>query len=202
VTSPWQEYLDAAHQLDSVRRDAATAVAAEQQALRTAREELPGVRARLGLQQQRLTELALQTGSHLDLTPTVADAEAAEQVVAGGPTAVLAALRQVRSTVDSADAGLAQRPIRMPSSVRRNLIVYGAISAAALILHISFMTLIAERTKPLYAGCTAFLLTLVGFGIGWVVTGIVSRSRTAALGLIICALPLIISTAVITVMWL
>ena len=202
MTAPWQEYLDAAHRLDSVRRDAAAAVAEEQQALRTAREELPTVRARLALQQQRLTELALQNGAQLDLSPTESDAQAAERAVAGGPAAVLAALRQARSTVDVGDAALAQSPIRVPTSARRNLIVYGAMSLAALILHISFMTLISERTKPLYAGCTAFLLTLVSFGIGWVITGFVSRHRTAALGLIVCALPLIVSTAVITIMWL
>jgi hypothetical protein len=42
---------------------------------------------------------------------------------------------------------------------------------------------------------------LVSFGIGWVITGVVSRSRTALLGLIVCALPLILSTAVITFLW-
>lgn len=202
MTGPWQEYLDAAHRLDSVRREAAAAAAAEQQALRAAREELPAVKARLALQQQRLTEFALRANGSLDLTPTVADAQAAERAVAGGPAVVLAALRQARSTVDVADAALAQNPVPTFSSLRRNLTIYGAMSAAALIIHVAFILLVDNRTKPLYAGCTAFLLTLVSFGIGWVITGMVSRSRTAGLGLLICAAPLLLSTAVITFLWL
>jgi hypothetical protein len=198
----WQEYLDAAHRLDSVRREAAAVAAAEQQALRTVREELPAVKARLALQQQRLTEVALRTGAPLDLTPTTADEQAAERAVAGGPAVVLAALRQARSTVDVADAALAQNPTPSATPLRRNLTIYGAMGLAALIIHVAFIMLVDDRTKPLYAGCTGFLLTLVSFGIGWVVTGMVSRSRTPLLGLVVCALPLMLSTIVITLMWL
>lgn len=202
MSGPWQDYLDAAHRLDSVRREAAAAVASEQQTLRTAREELPAVKARLALQQQRLTEFALRTGAPLDLNPTGSDVRAAERAVAGGPAVVLAALRQARSTVDVADAALAQNPTPAPTPLRRNLIIYGAMGLAALIIHVAFIMLVDDRTKPLYAGCTAFLLTLVSFGIGWVITGMVSRSRTPLLGLIVCALPLALSTAVITFLWL
>lgn len=202
VPGAWQEYLDAAHRLDSVRREAAATAAAEQQALRTAREELPEVKARMALQQQRLSEIALRTGAPLDLGPTTADMQAAERAVTGGPAVVLAALRQARSTVDVADAALAQSPAPVRLPLRRNLTIYGSMALAALIIHVAFITLIDDRTKPLYAGCTAFLLTLVSFGIGWVITGVVSRTRTAALGLIVCALPLIISTLVITLLWL
>jgi hypothetical protein len=202
ATGAWQEYLEAAHRLDSVRREAAATVAAEQQALRAAREELPAVTARLALQQQRLNEIALRAGAPLDLTPTSADAQAAARAVAGGPAVVLAALRQARSTVDGADAALAQNPTPQPAPLRRNLSVYGSIALAALIIHVTFITLIDDRTKPLYAGCTAFLLTLVSFGIGWIITGMVSRTRTAALGLVVCALPLALSTAVTTLLWL
>lgn len=202
MTGPWQEYLDAAHRLDSVRREAATAAAAEQQALRTAREELPAVKARLALQQQRLTEFAVRTGAVLDLSPTGADVQAAERAVAGGPAVVLAALRQARSTVDVADAALAQSPAPSPTSFRRNVVIYGAMGLAALIIHVAFIMLVDDRTKPLYAACTAFLLTLVAFGIGWAVTGMVSRTRTPLLGLVLCGLPLAISTVVITLLWL
>lgn len=202
MTGSWQEYLDAAHRLDSVRREAAAASAAEQQALRAAREELPAVKARLALQQQRLTEFALRTGAPLDLGPTAADVQTAENAVAGGPAVVLAALRQARSTVDVADAALAQSPVPSPTSIRRNLTIYGAMSMAALVIHVAFIMLVDDRTKPLYAGCTAFLLTLVSFGIGWVITGMVSRSRTPILGVLVCALPLVLSTIVITLLWL
>ncbi|NUT35710.1 MAG: hypothetical protein HOV79_21860, partial [Hamadaea sp.] len=53
MSGAWQEYLEAAERLDTVRREAAAGVAAEQAALRAAREELPPIRARLALQQQR-----------------------------------------------------------------------------------------------------------------------------------------------------
>jgi hypothetical protein len=202
VTSPWQEYLDAAHHLDSVRREAAAAVAGEQQALRAAREELPAVKARLALQQQRLTELALRTGASLDLSPTAADMHAAERAVAGDPAVVLTALRQARSTVDIADAALARSPAHSPISIRRNVTIYGAMALAAVVIHVGFIMLVDDRTKPLYAGCTAFLLTLVSFGIGWIITGMFSRTRTPVLGALVCALPLVLSTIVITLLWL
>lgn len=202
MSDVWQEYLDAARRLDTVRREAAAASAAEQQALRTAREELPAVKARLALQQQRLTEFALRTGAALDLAPTGPDVHAARHAVAGGPAAVLAALREARATVDIADATLARSPTRSPLSIRRNLTIYGAMSLAAVVIHVAFIMLVDNRTKPLYAGCTAFLLTLVSFGIGWVVTGMVSRTRTPVLGLLVCALPLALSTIVITLLWL
>jgi hypothetical protein len=202
VTDAWQEYLDAARRLDAVRREAAVASATEQQALRAAREELPAVKARLALQQQRLTEFALRAGAPLDLAPAAAAVQAAEHAVAGGPAVVLAALRQARSTVDVADATLAQSPARSPISIRRNLTIYGAMSLAAVVIHVAFIMLVDDRTKPLYAGCTAFLLTLVSFGIGWIITGMLSRSRTPVLGVLVCALPLALSTIVITLLWL
>ncbi|NUT35660.1 MAG: hypothetical protein HOV79_21610, partial [Hamadaea sp.] len=60
--------------------------------------------------------------------------------------------------------------------------------------------LVDARTQPLYGGCLTFLLTFVSFGIGWIVTGIVSRTRTAALGLAVCAVPMLLSTALYTVL--
>jgi len=195
--------LEAAERLDTVRRDAAAAVAAEQAALRTAREELPPIRARLALQQQRVTEMAAQAGRLVPaLAPAGADTAAADRAVAGGPAVILAALRQARSTVDVADAALAQAPTAPPSAVFRNLTVYGGLAAAAVIAQVVFVLLVSERTRPLYAGCTGFLLALLSFGVGWIVTGVISRSRTAALGLVVCALPLMASTAVFTILWL
>jgi len=203
MTGAWQEYLEAAERLDTVRREAAAAVAAEQAALRTAREELPPIRARLALQQQRVAEMAAQAGRPAPpLTPAGADTASADRAVAGGPAVVLAALRQARSTVDVADAALAQAPTAPPSAVTRNLTVYGGLAAAALVAQIAFVLLVSERTRPLYAGCTGFLLALLSFGVGWIATGVISRTRTAALGLAICALPLIVSTAVFTILWL
>jgi hypothetical protein len=203
MTGAWQEYLEAAERLDAVRRDAAATVAAEHAALRAAREELPQIRARLALQQQRMVELAGQIGRAAPLlAPVSADTVSAERAVAGGPAVVLAALREARSTVDMADAALAQNPPAPPSPIARNLTVYGALAAAALLAQVLFVLLVSERTRPLYAGCTGFLLALVSFGVGWVVTGVISRTRTAALGLAVCALPLIVSTALFTILWL
>jgi hypothetical protein len=203
MTGAWQEYLEAAERLDTVRREAAAAVAAEQAAVRSAREELPPIRARLALQQQRVTEMAAQAGRPAPpLTPTSADTASANRAVVGGPAVVLAALRQARSTVDVADAALAQAPTAPPSPLLRNLTVYGALATAALVAQVVFVLLVSERTRPLYAGCTGFLLALVSFGVGWIVTGVISRTRMAALGLAVCALPLIVSTMVFTILWL
>ncbi|WP_050777943.1 hypothetical protein [Micromonospora sp. ATCC 39149] len=47
-TATWTEYVAAAWQLDGVRRSAATAATEQARAVQAAREELTGVRARLG----------------------------------------------------------------------------------------------------------------------------------------------------------
>jgi hypothetical protein len=203
VTSAWHEYLEAAQRLDTVRRDAASAVAAQQAALRSAREELPAVHARLVVQQRRLGEMATHAGTGPpDLLPGPAEAAAANRAVAGGPLVILAALRQARSNVDLADAALAQMPAAPSAQLVRNLSVYGALAAVALIVQIAFVLLVDARTRPFYAGCTGFLLAALSFGIGWVITGVVSRSRNTPIGLAVCALPLAVSTAVFTALWL
>ncbi|WP_034590899.1 hypothetical protein [Hamadaea tsunoensis] len=199
MTGPWQEYLEAAHRLDTVRRDAATTAAAEQAALRAAREEVPAVRARLALQQQRLAEAAVRIGSPVpDLTPGPADTAAAERAVAGGPPVVLAALRQAKSTVDVADAALAQAPTAPPSAVGRNIAIYGALAGLTLVLQVIFLFLVDPHHRALYAGCTGFLMTLLSFSVGWIVTGVVSRTRTALLGFVVCAAPFVLSLVVYT----
>ncbi|NUR69567.1 MAG: hypothetical protein HOU81_01980 [Hamadaea sp.] len=203
MTGAWQEYLAAAERLDAVRREAAAGVAAEQAALRAAREELPPIRARLALQQQRMSEMATMSGRQMPvLTPNPAETTSAERAVTGGPAVVLAALRQALSTVDVADGALAQAPTRPPSATNKNLGVYGGLAAVALLAQIAFVLLVDERTRPLYAGCTGFLLGFGAFGIGWIATGVISRTRTAALGLAVVALPLLLSTAVFTLLWI
>jgi hypothetical protein len=203
MTGAWQDYLEAAERLDAVRREAAAAVAAEQAALRAAREELPPIRARLQLQQQRMAEIATTSNRAMPvLVPNPVDTTNAERAVVGGPAVVLAALRQARSTVDVADAALAQAPIRPPSATSRNLAIYGGLAAAALLAQVLFVLLVDPRTRPLYAGCTGFLLGFVAFGVGWIVTGVVSRTRTAAVGLATVALPLLLSTAIFTLLWM
>lgn len=203
LTGVWQEYLEAAERLDAVRREAAAGVAAEQSAVRAAREELPPIRARLALQQQRMAEMATVSGRPMPvLVPSPAETASAERAVTGGPAVVLAALRQAMSTVDVADGALAQAPTRPPSATTRNLGVYGGLAAVALLAQIVFVLLVDERTRPLYAGCTGFLLGFGAFGIGWIATGVVSRTRTAAVGLAVVALPLLLSTAVFTLLWI
>ncbi|MCP2326259.1 hypothetical protein HDA40_004766 [Hamadaea flava] len=203
MTGAWQEYLAAAERLDAVRREASTSVATEQAALRAAREELPPIRARLALQQQRMAEMATASGRPMPpLAPTPAETTSAERAVSGGPAVVLAALRQAMSTVDVADGALAQAPTRPPSATTRNLAVYGGLAAAALLAQIVFVLLVDERTRPFYAGCTGFLLAFGAFGIGWIATGVISRTRTAAMGLAVVALPQVLSTAVFALLWL
>jgi hypothetical protein len=100
----WQEYLAATRRLDAVRRGAATAAGEQAQTVQVARQQLTAVRARLAPQQSRLRKLGVP---ELALTPTHPEVAAAARALAGGPEAVLAALRQARSTADTVDATLA-----------------------------------------------------------------------------------------------
>ncbi|HYN96308.1 MAG TPA: hypothetical protein VES42_20895, partial [Pilimelia sp.] len=61
MTAPdaWSDYVAAAQRLDAARRGLASAAAEDDRALRAARDELVGVRARLAPQRARLGELGV-----------------------------------------------------------------------------------------------------------------------------------------------
>ena len=110
----WSDYLAAARQLDGVRRGAAAAAGEQARSVQAAREELTVVRTRLAPQQARLRELGVPA---ISLLPTPPELTEAARSMAGGPAAVLAALRAARGRADAADAALAARrrlPARRP----------------------------------------------------------------------------------------
>ncbi len=98
----WQEYVAAARRLDAVRVSAASAVDVQAQAVRAAREELTGIRARLAPQRSRLRALGIP---ERDLEPSTPEVAMAAHLMIGGPVAVLTALRVARATADAADRG-------------------------------------------------------------------------------------------------
>ncbi|MBF9135502.1 hypothetical protein I0C86_42385 [Plantactinospora sp. S1510] len=125
----WQDYLAAAQRLDAVRRTAATAAGEQAQGVRTAREELTGIRARLVPQQSRLRALGVPEG---DLRPSGPEVAAAGRAMAAGPEAVLAALREARATADAADSAT-EVPGTGPLAWSR-MLLYGAYALGALLL--------------------------------------------------------------------
>lgn len=125
----WQDYLAAVQRLDAVRRTAATAAGEQAQGVRTAREELTGIRARLVPQQARLRALGVPEE---DLRPSEPEVAAAGRAMAGGPEAVLAALREARANADAADSAT-ELPGTGPLAWPR-ILLYGAYALGALLL--------------------------------------------------------------------
>ena len=209
----WAEYCAAAQRLDAVRRGAAQAAGEQAQTVRAARDELTAVRARLIPQQARLRESGVPD---LDLRPTPADATTAHRALAeGGPAAVLAALRQARSTADRADATLlGTAPISAASTAParpavRNLLVYGPFAAAVLVVQIALLLTAGGTPMSIYAlGCgltlPLFAVALAWVAIGWAFPAPEGQraDRTLPLGAALCFAPILVTlvgTAVMAV---
>lgn len=192
MNDAWASYLNDAHRLDSVRREAASAAAAEAEAVAQARNELPIVQARLTIQAGRLLEAALETGGTPPaLVPGPAEQHAAENAVAGGPTVVLAALRQARSTVDVADAALARLNEPEAPQAIRNLVAYGPAAFVAMVIQVGFTFLVDDRTRILYAFACGAVMVVMFWGAAWLLLGLVypRRDKTPRFGAAVCALP-------------
>ena len=195
-TRTWQEYLDAARQLDAVRQAAPAGDAS--QGPPAVRDELARLRARLVPQQTRLQ----QAGVPLDqLTPTAEEVAAATQAMAAGPAAVLAAVRNARATADLADAVLigsvAPPAVEMPIW-RRNLLVYGPFAFVVFLVQVGLAWAAGDRLSvgALLCGLT---MPIAAFGLGWLMVGLVFRppaggpvDRTPVVGAALCALPALI----------
>ncbi|GIF49024.1 hypothetical protein DFJ67_2582 [Asanoa ferruginea] len=209
----WDAYCAAAQRLDTVRRGAATAAGEQAQVVRAARDELASVRARLVPQQARLREAGVP---ETELHPTPADAEAANRAVAGGPSAVLAALHHARSTADRADAALLGAPgaalTQKTPPVRtwlRNMLVYGPFSAAVLAVQIALLVTAGGTPMSIYALGCGLTLPLAALAFAWVTIGAAFPApggkvdRTLGIGAIVCFAPVLITligTAVMAVM--
>ncbi|OJF13899.1 hypothetical protein [Couchioplanes caeruleus] len=195
---PWDDYLAAAQRLDAVRR-AASAAAGEQAATaQAAQQELTAVRARLAPQRARLVQdLGVPEAR---LIPQPAEQAPAAQAVAGGPTAVLAALRQARATADAADAGmLGPGPAGPLRPWARNLLVYGPFAAAVLIVQIVLYLVAPSGSLPTYALLCGLSLPLLAYGLGWLTIGFVygggpqKVDRTPVVGAVTCLTPVLLT---------
>jgi hypothetical protein len=196
---PWADYLAAAQHLDTVRRAATTAVREQAATVQAAAQELAAVRARLAPQRARLVQ---DLGVPINvLTPTDTELMQATQAVAGGPAAVLAALRQARGAADAADAtmigGTAQQRAWRPWA--RNLMVYGPFAAAVLIVQIVLYLVAPSGSVPTYALLCGLSMPVLAFGLGWVTIGFVygggpgKVDRTPIVGAIACLTPVLLT---------
>jgi hypothetical protein len=195
---PWAEYLAAAQRLDAVRRAASAAAGEQQAAAAAAHQELSAVRSRLAPQQARMVRDFAVPES--ELIPTQAELDAATHAVAGGPAAVLAALRQARQTADAADATIIgpgpAGPIR---PWVRNLLVYGPFAAAVLIVQIVLYLVAPQGSVPTYALLCGLSMPVLAFGLGWMTIGFVYGGgpapvdRTPILGAVTCLFPVLLT---------
>ncbi|MEU8047090.1 hypothetical protein AB0B71_23470 [Micromonospora echinofusca] len=202
VAAAWTEYLAAARQLDGVRRDAATAAGEQARSVQAAREELTAVRTRLASQEARLRERGVPP---ISLVPTPPELTEAARAMAGGPAAVLAALRAARGRADAADATLSARGLPRlagwPPHLR-NLLVYGPL--ALLVPAIQVALFVATGTGAASVGALVCGLPMpaVAFAAGWIGVGRLFPppeggrvTRTARLGALVCLVPAVLVSA-------
>lgn len=194
----WAAYLDAARELDVARRDA-TVAAGLDRPVRAAHDDLAVIRARLVTQRTRLRELGAEESS---LIPTLDEVTAVSVGMGEGPAAIRSALQRARATVEAAESRL---PPHRPAAPRtpvwvRNLIVYGALAAAVLVIQLAlYMT---ARSEALLAFALLFGVTLpaLAFALGWFAIGLAfprgddgRADRTPALGLLVCTAPSVLT---------
>ncbi|MEV8509522.1 hypothetical protein AB0368_32495 [Actinoplanes sp. NPDC051475] len=194
---PWDDYLAAAQQLDAVRRAASAAAGEQAVTLQAAQQELAAVRARLAPQRSRLvSDLGVP---ETQLIPQPPEQALAAQAVAGGPAAVLAALRQARATADAADAGMLGAGTAPLRPWARNLLVYGPFAAAVLIVQIVLYLVAPSGSLPTYALLCGLSLPLLAYGLGWLTIGFVygggpeKVDRTPIVGAVACLTPVLLT---------
>ncbi|WP_328463054.1 hypothetical protein OHA21_36925 [Actinoplanes sp. NBC_00393] len=193
---PWADYLAAARDLDAVRRAASSAQGEHAATVAAARQELSAVRARLAPQRARLVR---DFGvPEIDLTPQPTDQAEAMERVAGGPAAVLAALRAARTTADAADnAFVGPAPLGPERPWLRNVLIYGPFAAVVLLIQI--VLFLITDSPPDYALLCGLSMPLLAFGLGWATIGFVygdegrKADRTPLAGVIVCLVPVLLT---------
>ncbi|GAB3951197.1 hypothetical protein [Micromonospora vulcania] len=202
TTTAWSEYLAAARELDGVRRGAASAAGEQARSAEAAREELAVVRTGLASQQERLRELGVPA---MSLVPSPPELTEAARSMAGGPAAVLAALRAARSRAEAADAALAVRGWLHPGSWParpRNLLVYGPLALVVPLIQIVVYLATGAGPASVAALICGLPMPAVAFVAGWVGIGRVFRAapgerldRTVRFGALVCLVPAVLVTA-------
>ncbi|MFG1916521.1 hypothetical protein [Micromonospora sp. NPDC048898] len=201
-SSAWAEYLAAARQLDGVRRSAAAAAGEQARSAQTAREELTVVRTGLASQQERLRELGVPA---ISLVPSPPELSEASRSMAGGPAAVLAALRVARGRAEAADATLAARrrfrPGAWPARMR-NLLVYGPFALVVPLIQVAVYAATGVGAASVAALICGLPMPAVAFVAGWVGIGRLFRvspaerlDRTVRFGALVCLVPAVLVTA-------
>ncbi|MET7669218.1 hypothetical protein [Micromonospora luteifusca] len=201
-STAWAEYLAAARQLDGVRRSAAAAAGEQARSAEAAREELTMVRTGLASQQERLRELGVPA---ISLVPSPPELTEASRSMAGGPAAVLAALRVARGRAEAADAALAARRRFRPGSWparARNLLVYGPLALLVPLIQVVVYATTGVGPASVAALICGLPMPAVAFVAGWVGVGRLFRvspverlDRTVRFGALVCLVPAVLVTA-------
>lgn len=201
-TTAWSEYLAAARQLDGVRRGAAAAAGEQARSAEAAREELTLVRTGLASQQERLRELGVPA---ISLVPSPPELSEATRSMAGGPAAVLAALRTARGWAEGADAALAARRRFRPGSWparARNLLVYGPLALLVPLIQVVVYAATGTGAASVAALICGLPMPAVAFVVAWLAVGRVFRpdpggrlDRTVRFGALVCLVPAVLVTA-------
>ncbi|WP_372493577.1 hypothetical protein [Micromonospora alfalfae] len=201
-STAWTEYLAAARQLDGVRRGAAAAAGEQARSAEAAREELTVVRTGLASQQERLRELGVPA---ISLVPSPPELTEASRSMAGGPAAVLAALRTARGWAEAADAALAARRRFRPGSWparARNLLVYGPFALLVPLIQVVVLAATGVGPATVAALICGLPMPAVAFVAGWIGVGRLFRvspaerlDRTVRFGALVCLVPAVLATA-------
>jgi len=201
-STAWAEYLAAARQLDGVRRSAAAAAGEQARSAEAAREELTAVRTGLASQQERLRELGVPA---ISLVPSPPELTEAARSMAGGPAAVLAALRAARGRAEAADSALAARGRFRPGSWparARNLLVYGPFALLVPLIQLAVYAATGVGPATVAALICGLPMPAVAFVAGWIGIGRLFRvspterlDRTVRFGALVCLVPAVLATA-------
>ena len=202
IGAAWAEYVNAARQLDGVRRAAATAASEQARSVQAAREELTVVRARLVPQESLLRDLGVPA---ISLTPTPPELTEAARSMASGPAAVLTALQGAHRWADAADDALATRGLpriaRWPSQPR-NLLVYGPLALIVPLIQLVFFLATGTGPATILALIVGLPMPAVAFMSGWLAVGRLFRprpedrvDRTPRFGALVCLIPAVVTTA-------
>lgn len=211
----WDRYTATARALDQLRRDAAAVVVSQQAAASAAQEQIAVVRQRVALQRSRLSDVSsrLSTPSP-KMEPLEAD-RASVAAVASAPVgnadpsaAISAALRKATATLNAADAilsSVADRPARTGllgswPPPARNAIVYLWYSVLAMVAIVEINHIGGRSAQAgLAAAAFSIVLPLFAWVVAWLSVGVIfsadadgKRRRSAWLGLLICAIPLVV----------
>jgi hypothetical protein len=216
MTEPWTAYVGAIGELDVARRNAAAAVASQEEAARAARAELAGVRQRIALQRARIVDVANRAGrSAPDLTPQPTDQSTAALLIPVSvmdPTpGVTAALRGAVATLDAADTALTDAADAPSGSgllagwapSARNAIPYAWYALLALVALVFINAYAGDSPSAQFVAFGfdlavpfgAFLLGVLSIGLLFARDRDGRKPRSIALGVLICAVPLLVGLA-------